>query len=232
MDSGYSVPPVIVVQAPRVRRSYESYAALSVMIIGCVQIFIGITSLALGIANPLTCGLYGMIGDGIWGGVLYIITGVVGVVSSRRRTTCMINAHLVLCIISLISAAVELGLNATAAVVDNPNIRGWPNSRNGTDDTSIVYYPQWCYYYDTTNENHINYRGTTAVDALLASFAILELIMAGIASLLSCKVICCNEDFSHDMNSATVGPPQIHGLPAGAVMYYMAPNAKYQTSRA
>jgi len=231
MDA-YSVPPVIVVQAPRVRRSYESYAAMTVLIMGCIQIFIGITSLALGIANPLTCGLYGMIGDGIWGGVLYIITGVVGIISSRRRTTCMINSHMILCIISLISAAVELGLNAAAAVYDNPVIRGWPNAPNSTD-TSISYFPfQWCVYYDTTNEYRINHRGTTAVDALLASFAILELIMAGVASLVSCKAICCNDDFTHDTASATVGTPQIHGLPAGAVMYYMAPSGKYQTSRA
>jgi hypothetical protein len=61
-----SGPQIIVVQAPRLRRSYESYAGTAVMILGLVQIFNGLGSLGLGIANPLTCGVYGMIGDGIW----------------------------------------------------------------------------------------------------------------------------------------------------------------------
>ena len=65
-----SGPQIIVVQAPRLRRSYESYAGTAVMILGVVQIFNGLGSLGLGIANPLTCGVYGMIGDGIWCGVL------------------------------------------------------------------------------------------------------------------------------------------------------------------
>jgi len=217
-----SVPQVIVVQGPRLRRSFEAYASTAVLVLGCFQIFFGITSLSLGIANPLTCGLYGMIGDGIWGGVLYMIAGIFGIASAKRRNTCMINVHMVLCILSVICAAVETGLNAAAATYDNPQ-----------NDNLYSFFPRWCIYYDTANEGRVNHRGTTAVDALLAAFAIMELIVASIAALLSAKVICCSEDFTQE-DTSHMGTPHIQGLPAGAVMYYMAPSGKYnvQTSRA
>jgi len=129
---------------------------------------------------------------------------------------------MVLCILSVICAAVETGLNAAAATYDNPQ-----------NDNLYTFFPRWCTYYDTANEGRVNHRGTTAVDALLAAFAIMELIVASIAALLSAKVICCSEDFTQE-DTSHMGTPHIQGLPAGAVMYYMAPSGKYnvQTSRA
>jgi hypothetical protein len=192
---------IIVVQAPRLRRSYDSYASTPILILGCAQIFNGLASLGLGVANPLTCGLYGMIGDGIWCGVLYIIAGVMGIVSSRRRSSCTVNTHLVLSVISAFCAIVEFCLNVVASTHDNH------------DDYAPV---RLCYYYfvgSTTFMNNINVRGTIAVDALLCCFAGLELIVATIAAMLSCRVSCGSSEYKQFDTTS------VHGLPANSLVY-------------
>lgn len=67
-------PQVVIVQAPKLRRSFDGYASRAALTLGVVQVCLGILSICLGIANPLTCGLYGMIGFGIWCGVIVSTT--------------------------------------------------------------------------------------------------------------------------------------------------------------
>lgn len=72
-SSGSGPPPppqVIIVQAPKLRRSFDGYASRAALMLGVGQVSLGVLSILLGIANPLTCGLYGMVGFGIWSGVI------------------------------------------------------------------------------------------------------------------------------------------------------------------
>src|SRR6218665_2243477 len=63
-------PQVVIVEAPKLRRSFDGYASPAALTLGFVQVCLGVLSISLGIANPLTCGLYGMVGFGIWCGVI------------------------------------------------------------------------------------------------------------------------------------------------------------------
>ena len=65
-----STHQVVFVQVPRMKRSFEHYSGRWAYMLGWVQMGAGVMSIILGIANPLTCGLYGMVGIGIWGGAL------------------------------------------------------------------------------------------------------------------------------------------------------------------
>ena len=67
-----AAPPaqVIIVQAPKMERSFEAYPVRPVFLFSAMQISLGALSIILGIANPLTCGFWGFVGFGIWGGVL------------------------------------------------------------------------------------------------------------------------------------------------------------------
>ena len=67
MPSNY---PVFIVQAPRLKRTYDTYEMTFAKICAVVQVICGIFSLALGIASPFECGRLGFVGYGIWSGVM------------------------------------------------------------------------------------------------------------------------------------------------------------------
>jgi len=204
MSESAGCPHIIVVQAPTLKRSYETYASSAVFILGWVQVFTGVTSIALGIANPLTCGLYGMIGYGIWGGCLYVTAGVFGIFSSMRRTSPLIISHLTLSVISAGVAAIQLALGVVSAYYN----------RLGEEYS--------CLFYTVANQDRINNRGAVAVDALLASFGIIEGIVAIVAAAYSCRVMCCNSHFraATHVESGQGHTGGLQGLPPGAVVYY------------
>ncbi|ESO11371.1 hypothetical protein HELRODRAFT_183251 [Helobdella robusta] len=77
-----SANQVFIVQAPRLKRTYDSYELSFANICGMVQCFCGIFSLALGIASPLECGELGFIGYGVWGGVMIMTTMVLSIINS------------------------------------------------------------------------------------------------------------------------------------------------------
>jgi len=199
-------PQVIFIQAPRLKRSFDKYASMTVYILGWIQIGCGLMSIILGIANPLTCGLYGMIGYGIWGGLLYIAAGMFGIISAQRKTSHSIITHMVLTVISAVCALVQFALSVTSAYYDN-----------------LVY---GCYYYTVSNEQSIDYAGTVAVDSLLAVFAFVQGVAAIMASALSCKVVCCSSAFK-TIND-TGNSQYVQGMGAGGVAYYSSPIATDQ----
>jgi len=59
------------------------------------------------------------IAQGLWCGVAFILTGTVGIIAGKRRTSPWIIAHLVLCIIVCLFAASLIGLSAIATVMNS-----------------------------------------------------------------------------------------------------------------
>jgi hypothetical protein len=206
-----NVPQIVFMQLPKLKRSFENYPSRVAFVFGCIQIFAGIMSVILGIANPLTCGLYGMVGIGIWGGILYIVAGVFGILSSHRKTSHMIITHMVLTVIAAVCALVQLALSVTSAYYDN-----------------LVY---GCYDYHVVNEEIIDYAGTVAVDALLAVFAIVQGIAAILAAAISCKVVCCSSAFKPAAESTSGSSLYMQGMAApgapGSVVYVNSPYSSY-----
>jgi len=77
MSTNVQQHQIIFVQAPTFKRSFERYPSKVSFYLSCIQIGTGIMSIILGIANPLTCGMYGMVGIGIWGGLLVSFSGFI-----------------------------------------------------------------------------------------------------------------------------------------------------------
>lgn len=61
---------VIVIEAPRQKNQFSALYYEFVIVIGLIEIVVGLFSIALGIANPIQCGYFGVIGYGIWGGII------------------------------------------------------------------------------------------------------------------------------------------------------------------
>jgi len=61
---------VIVIEAPRQKNQFTTLYYEFIVIVGLIEIVAGLFSIALGIANPVQCGFYGVLGYGIWGGAI------------------------------------------------------------------------------------------------------------------------------------------------------------------
>lgn len=172
------------------------------IVLGCVQLFCGIANLALGIANAVVCGFLGSIGYGIWGSVLCFAAGVSGLVAGCGHSSARVLTHMVLSVIAAVSATVQLAMSVNSAVVDydtEKKVGGWwsffPNQ--------ISYTSQWNFFatYGCSGDQRDMYAtrgggidGPTTTDALLASFAIIQGIVAVIAAVLACRATVCKPD--------------------------------------
>lgn len=190
--------PVIIVQAPKLQRSFERYPSKAAVIFGAIQVSAGCASFILGIANAVTCASYGVLGFGLWCGVLFIIAGSFGIFSSKRKTTCMIVTHMVLSVISAVASSVQLSLAVAAAA--------W-------DVYDLDYFG--CYYFVGPYRpgSRVDPAGAVATSSLLAVCAIVEGVVAILGSAISCKVVCCSAAFT----AASSGP-----VMNGASVYFVS----------
>jgi len=180
-------PPVIAIQAGQPvqmyaygqtgspARIYANYLSKQSTGLGITQVVMGVLCIvfnAVGIAYWSTISI-GCIG--IWGGVLFIISGAFGISAAKVRSKCKIIAFMVL---SIISAGITVPLLICAvigAVIDN-------------------YETCYSYYYE---HNRIMYscsniaKVAVAMNCLLACLAIIEAIAAIWGSVICCKVACC-----------------------------------------
>lgn len=185
-NSGFSQQnQVYIVQAPRLRRTYDRYRSSLTVISGVVQFFCGLVSIMLGIANPLLCGLFGQVGYGIWCGIIFMISGCFSIWAAHRRTTCLIVASMVLNIIAACCAGIQFSLGIASAHIDKVLL-----------DQNTSKYRQCSYEVATNKAGQIDWVGTVVTDALLAALAILEGIYAILSSAASCIVICGSQDFA------------------------------------
>jgi hypothetical protein len=165
--------------------------------LGAGQLFCGIAALALGIANAIVCGLLGSIGYGIWGSLIYFAAGITGILAAARQTRCMVTSHMILSIIAAAAAAVQLGMGAGSAVFDNVALKV---ARNNPDQQQVLssYSSGLDYFFMfgcTTQQRNTYWTfqstGPTVTDSLLASFAVIQGVLAILSAVYSCRICVC-----------------------------------------
>ncbi|ELU03186.1 hypothetical protein CAPTEDRAFT_195577 [Capitella teleta] len=96
-------------QAVPVGQSHQSqiisfYQSNQSSILGVLHVVVGVLSIGFGGAALVVDAWGAIICHGIWGGVLFIITGVFATVASKRKDYCNISIHLSFAIVSMITA--------------------------------------------------------------------------------------------------------------------------------
>lgn len=156
--------------------------------IGITQVCFGVIAIALAITNIVLAASNGLdyyddlsfIGAGIWGGVMILVCGILGIVSWKKPFYCPIIASMVLSIITSVVCAGVIGLEVTAAIV---------SQQSG-------YYECNDYDYDT-DERTWNYRCISVINTLtmlhsiLAAFGLAAFITAIVHSSYCCASVCC-----------------------------------------
>jgi hypothetical protein len=137
---------------------------------------------------------YGCIGHGIWSGVLFIITGIIGLAASCKKNKCVVMTFMVMCIISAVSTAAMISLGIIGAITAN-NTPQWFERYEGCGDLDYYYYYYYYYYGDIPSPPTCSvFKVVVAMESLLAIMALFAAIFAIWGSALCCKAAgCCSK---------------------------------------
>lgn len=136
----------------------------------------------------------GVVGHGFWCGIMFLITGIFGVVAGKKKTRCMIVTFMVFCILSALFTISLLTVGILGAIFTDREdcysqvdySYNYNNYGYGYSD----YYP----YYRWVCYNVPNYKVIIAMEACLALAGLVEVIVAIWGSALCCGsgVCCCS----------------------------------------
>jgi hypothetical protein len=190
-------PPVIQMQAgyplqmyayPKPATVYGSYLSKRSRSLGIAHITIGALCIVFNAVGIGFDAILSVASIGIWGGILFIVTGAFGISAAKLRTKCKITTFMVLCIVS---AAVTIALFVCAVM-------------GATIQGNEGYYSYICrsyYYYDYYYSNACR-NVAIAMNSLLAILAVAAAIPAIWGSVLCCKVYgCCKASETQIMMS-------------------------------
>ncbi|CAK8672350.1 uncharacterized protein LOC143465264 [Clavelina lepadiformis] len=202
--------PVVINRQPNLEIG-KKYAGIYNKL-GITQIACGVLSIIFQIVLMSVAGRYqddfAFIATGIWAGVFFLTSGILGVVSGKKPTYCPIVAALTMTIFSALAGGAMFGLELTAALV-------MPSSYYG--DCPGDYTDPWCYtrFFATP----IGLHSTQCVISFTAA------IVAIVHSAYCCApTSCCNASYQHPQNvyvTTTAYPGQMPAtvLPGQPVTY-------------
>jgi len=165
-----------IAQAANIPTVYENYRSRQSKCLGIIQIIAGVLCIVFNAVGIAAWSLLTIASIGIWGGILFIITGAFGVSAAKLQTKCKVITFLVL---NIISATVTVPLFICAVI-------------GAIFDDSY----QSCYGYGYSGYGYrYSCRGAAqvavAMNALLAVLAIIEAVAAIWGSVICCKAACC-----------------------------------------
>lgn len=175
---------------------HEDYSLWGNSALGVLQILCGLMSMALGVGAICTSASGYYIAYGIWCGFVFTLSGGICIGAARHKNSCMIMSNMTLAIVSACLGAIQFSLGVVAAENDAPN------RRRGVEGRTNQYYNLYYDIYYTKNypidylcarqANRLDWvHAWGPVDILLLITGFIELVIATIAAILCCQVVCC-----------------------------------------
>ncbi|XP_047188408.1 membrane-spanning 4-domains subfamily A member 4A-like isoform X1 [Scophthalmus maximus] len=181
---------------PQHGTTLQRFSRSQPLVLGTVQIMIGLIILLFGIAMTVYAdsrGVFSVIF--VWGAAFYIIAGSLTVAAGKYLTRSLVNAALVLCVIAAVASATGTILYSL-------------------DATGVMWY---CYNgYDGRNDCYRYKTRMHGVSGALAVFNLLELIVSITIAGYACSATC----------NCTQEPPSVVYVPAASVGARDAPSAQ------
>jgi hypothetical protein len=151
---------------------------------GLLQIFCGLISMGAAAAMLYYCAYLYFVGTGFWCGLIYLISGSLGVRSAHKKSNCMIVSCMVLCIFSIFFAIAQGGFSGFGLYfemmydVENDEYYGFDLLGLCSESYGSEY--AW--------------QIRVGLEGALVGAAIIEFIVAIIQSIVSCAGVCCVEN--------------------------------------
>uniref|UniRef100_A0A8D3CTZ7 Membrane-spanning 4-domains subfamily A member 4A-like n=1 Tax=Scophthalmus maximus TaxID=52904 RepID=A0A8D3CTZ7_SCOMX len=181
---------------PRHGATLQKFSRSWPLVLGTVQIMVGLIILLFGIAMTVPTDSLGVFsGIFVWGAALYIIAGSLTVAAGKYLTRCLVNAALALCVIAAV-------VSATGTILYS------------LDAAGLMFY---CYYHGSGQYDCYTYMTRTqGVSGVLAVFNLLELTVSITIAGYACRAAC----------NCTQEPPSVVYVPAASVGARDAPSAQ------
>jgi len=190
------------------------------------QITLGVTSILCQIilifllkTYPVTYENIAGIGEGIYCGVFFLIAGCLGLLSSRKPSTCNISAFLTLSIIASLFGAAQLILASFNLIGVSSYESNYVSSYDSNCDSSYDY--RACPEFD--NYDYGSTDGVQAAKVVLFSIMILAGLVEGIIAIISsavcCRGCCCTGGPTAGQVVYLSQGPAAQTTPQGQVVY-------------
>ncbi|XP_022083430.1 uncharacterized protein LOC110975336 [Acanthaster planci] len=141
---------------------------------GYVQLVCGVLTVGLGIAAIVMECNYAWVASPIWSGMaFFIVAGILGIASAANQNNCVIIAHLVM---SILASLVAFQLMCIMIVAGLAEVNAFCNREYNI----FGFYDQECW----------SNGGCIAVDSIGGLVALIELIVAIVASAICCRSGC------------------------------------------
>ncbi|XP_038052130.1 uncharacterized protein LOC119724902 [Patiria miniata] len=152
----------------------SNYSGATARQTGYAQVTCGVLAVAIGIAAiVLECRL-SYVSSPIWSGIgFFVVAGILGIASAANQNNCVIVGHLVMSILASLAAFQMMIMLIIAALTEYKNCRYEYN----------IYGP-----YQRNCDNY--YYGRIAVDSIGGVVALVEFVVAIIASAICCRGSC------------------------------------------
>uniref|UniRef100_A0A4W6DVI9 Membrane-spanning 4-domains subfamily A member 4A-like n=1 Tax=Lates calcarifer TaxID=8187 RepID=A0A4W6DVI9_LATCA len=148
------------------------------MILGTIQIIIGLMTLLFGIVMAINANTLGVFsGFFVWGALIYIAAGSLTVAAGKSLNRCRVIAALVLCVIAAVAACIATILYSL-------------------DASGILYFPCYDYNHDYSWHNSCyTYKSRThGFSGVFVVFHLLALIVSITVAAFCCSATCnCGE---------------------------------------
>jgi hypothetical protein len=173
----------VMQSGPTVYGSYhrKQSQGLGVCLIVVGALCIIFNAVAIGFFQPSS-----FIAYGIWGGILFIISGSFGTSASKYSSKCRVVTFMVMCILSACSAAVSVILGAAAAAYSAYAFEALCASYDHRDYD----YDSRSYYY-MGHSCKDSFNVGIAMNALIAILSFIGGVAAIWGSAICCRVACC-----------------------------------------
>jgi len=174
------------VQQTRTFEATTFYKSKQSLINGIFQILIGAFCLLFNVVALIMAGSGGSGGSGIWGGLLFVVTGSFGIVSAKTKRKCFIVTFMVFCIISAIITAIAFILFISGMALGL-------SVRCSSSRTSYDYGSEYSSGSGSGSVDCGSLRIMAAIFGFMAFLTFAEVVFALWGSILCCQVTCCGK---------------------------------------
>jgi hypothetical protein len=130
------------------------------------------------------------VGTGVWAGIFFIASGIIGIITSKRKDNCMIISFMVLSIISAGVSAILCGFSVAGLFIDHLEVESG----------------------EVPKENIVQ---VMVVHSLVLLIGLIEGICAIVSAVICCRAVCCgmNDNAYQPGRLAPGGNPEVRYFP-------------------
>ncbi|XP_064620399.1 uncharacterized protein LOC135483422 [Lineus longissimus] len=142
------------------------FAHEKTLVLGVIQLLAGVASIILATVTIAAMAWGYFVGTGVWSGIFFMASGIVGIITSKRKDNCMIISFMVLSIISAGVSAILCGFSIAGLFIDHLEVEAGKVPKENVVQVMVVH-------------------------SLVLLIGLIEGICAIVSAVICCRAVCC-----------------------------------------